>query len=286
MNINFFKQFVGVEQKQTTEVLLERNFKIVELFVEQHKSYTEISEICNLTRQRTCQILQKSIGKETIKEFIKENKNIRHKNFISKFPTSDCISCNKKFTKKYLNTKFCCKTCRISFFENKRNDPERIKKIKEEQYKFIKKWQKKNPEKMKEYAIRANEKLKNNPEKRKARNKKIRESLITKLGSAEAYNAYMTKKSRNYLNKIKEDPIKFLKYKEKVKKRREKNRLKIKEKSKEWYENMRENNPEQFKILKEKNSIRSKERYNRLKEKRDIIKEFKKKTKNTAVFFG
>ncbi len=235
---------------------IERNIKIVELFIEQNKSITDIGDEFGITRSRVQQILDKACG-SGLKEFVKVNKETRAKKRTDAVPFKTCKNCGAQFK---AVKKFCSILCYSKFREEIRNNPVVKEERQRKRLAQINAWQQAHPEKIAEYNRKAKIKLDANPNKEeilKKRNRRVKERLIERLGSEEAYKKYTRDKTRAGYEKMKADPLKWAMYKERMRNNKKK-----------YIEKLKKENPKKYNELREKHNLRMRKRAQKIAELR------------------
>lgn len=238
-----------------------RNIKIMEMYVEEHKSICDICPIFNVSRQRIQQILKELIGKDALREFAIENSEIRKNNRIKELPYIECKNCGDTFKTPLYKSNFCKTECSKEYFKNRKNDPVLLAERKKKRISGIRNWQRNNRDKISIYNKRNWDSIKErDPGRLKYYADRVRERGIKEFGSEEKYLAHKAEESRERYRKIKEDPEKYAIHKEKTNKR-----------AREYRKKLKESNPEKFEKINNDKNNKNRKSYKTKQELKDKI---------------
>jgi len=200
----------------------ERNLKIVELFIEEHKTLNDIGKEFGLTRERIRQLLIAWLGRSSMKVFLVENRKFRKIEFDNATSEITCPNCGTIFKSRIKTKRYCSRDCVNEHSRRIANDPETVEKRRIKNRSNVREWRRNNRDKVAIYNQRSKVNRENNPVKLARHNKRIkeynkgaRERGIKKYGSYEAYKKHLRENIRRYVAKIKTDPIRYAEYREK-----------------------------------------------------------------------
>jgi len=187
-----------------------RNLRIVELFIEEHKTLNDIGIEFGLTRERIRQLLVMCVGRDEMKAYLVDNQKFRKAKFDNALPERSCPNCGKIFKSRIKTKRYCSRDCSKEHKHKIATDPVMIAKRRARSYETMKAWHVRNPGKTKLYNQRSKINRESDPVRLARHNKRVkiynsraRERGIIKYGSVEAYKEYKKNLSHNaYLRRL------------------------------------------------------------------------------------
>jgi hypothetical protein len=247
-------RIIKCDNKQESSIA-SRNFKMVEMLVNESATLQVISNYFNMSRQRVQQILKKELEPEQYKVLMGTSRENKKKKKKENIPVWNCKYCKIEI-RSTVERIFCNRECKKKFLNTPERVAERKRKRRMRQRECSKIWNSKNKDKIREYARKSYE-------KRKAA------GLIKYTYNPERGKIY----NHRHFQKIKEDPVRYAHY---IEHQRQYN--------KERYEKLKNGSPEEYEKFKQEMNARNKERYAKIKELRKKYDPAYRERNTTIIF--